>query len=790
MTKENNKVDINKHENDIDTLKKQNVNDLLSIKELYSKLEELGEKITQFKYIDNTLVKKIKKEYGNLKKIILDENIQVQLDNKIDDFNIKLTHDIETINSQLTNDIETINSQLGTKASNGVNIVTLARELKKDINNSLECSEVLQYAVDNYGGVFFPVGEYKLANTIILKAQSDVGINLVGENFKDTKLILDNTNPDTHMFEIKTSTKWANRYKYISNLNLVADKAKMQSIVRYEDDEINTIKDSGIQIEKCNIKTTGYVLDLRDCDWIGNSYIKNCEIVGNGIAKIYPKNKLSNAYWHSTSNLVIEDVHFSGSSNRRGSVIYLVGCQNTSISRVTLEGVIRSMQIDADDIGDGFVGADKFTEGVYMTLKDSSGTIEDCWFETGSTDNTPNAKSIYIGAESSSGSNPDLTISFKGGGYFDLSKGMQIGSGISNGTVHKVIMEKYTSYANNPFVLKEGGLLTIIDLLTVLPMHFENMFNDSRIKVLNVDTINNASSNSTVGNGLFTSKITGNILYKYTGGYQDNNLYKNVTVDKKYVNEAKWFPNYNPKYGNTLIFKPDNYAFRFAKGQVWIEGKKIITSIMRYRELHKKDKTNSGDIKIIKYTKEYENEYLNIEYGDLYNKGSLTNTPNITNYIELIDLMYIEGVCDIVLDEKYSNNISIQTKNVYESIYSCQTNLEGTWKKGDVVLMADGKNKTIFTSDGTTRPINITSEITIIDNKTLKIESLDDFITLFEGDKIKLSTNNNEFKTTIIEINYESVNDYRIVLRDKLSEDITVINSIINNEPSKVVSPI
>ena len=99
MTKENNKVDINKHEVDIDTLKKQNVNDLLSLKELYSKLEELGEKITQFKYIDNTLVKKLKKEYENLKKIILDENIQVQLDNKIDEFNVKLTKNINSIKS-------------------------------------------------------------------------------------------------------------------------------------------------------------------------------------------------------------------------------------------------------------------------------------------------------------------------------------------------------------------------------------------------------------------------------------------------------------------------------------------------------------------------------------------------------------------------------------------------------------------------------------------------------------------------------------------------------------------
>ena len=85
MTKENNKMQV-----DIDTLKKQNVNDLLSIKELYKRIEELGEKITQIKYIDNTLVKKLKKEYEKLKKIILDENIQV-----------KLTNDIETINSQM-----------------------------------------------------------------------------------------------------------------------------------------------------------------------------------------------------------------------------------------------------------------------------------------------------------------------------------------------------------------------------------------------------------------------------------------------------------------------------------------------------------------------------------------------------------------------------------------------------------------------------------------------------------------------------------------------------------------
>ena len=87
MPKENNKMQV-----DIENLIKQNVNDLSSIKELYRKLKEVEEKISQIKYIDINLANKLKKEYENLKKIILDENIQA-----------KLTDDIETINSQLVN---------------------------------------------------------------------------------------------------------------------------------------------------------------------------------------------------------------------------------------------------------------------------------------------------------------------------------------------------------------------------------------------------------------------------------------------------------------------------------------------------------------------------------------------------------------------------------------------------------------------------------------------------------------------------------------------------------------
>ena len=53
MANENNKFQI-----DIDNLFKQNVNDLCSIKELYRKLKELENKISQVKYIHNNLANK------------------------------------------------------------------------------------------------------------------------------------------------------------------------------------------------------------------------------------------------------------------------------------------------------------------------------------------------------------------------------------------------------------------------------------------------------------------------------------------------------------------------------------------------------------------------------------------------------------------------------------------------------------------------------------------------------------------------------------------------------------
>ena len=124
--------DINSQQVDIENLFKQNVNDLASIKELYRKLKELEEKITQIKYIDSKLADKLKKDYESLKRVILNENIQIQLSNRIDETKTTLINNIDKLNSQLDSEIYNIKLNL----NNNVN------ELITQINDKASKDDV------------------------------------------------------------------------------------------------------------------------------------------------------------------------------------------------------------------------------------------------------------------------------------------------------------------------------------------------------------------------------------------------------------------------------------------------------------------------------------------------------------------------------------------------------------------------------------------------------------------------------------------------------------------------
>lgn len=77
-------IDVNKIKQNVKELQDQNAIDFQQWKKLGKDIEKLSEKIKLSDTNLSVLMKKIKNDYEKLKKIIVDENVQVQLNNKIE----------------------------------------------------------------------------------------------------------------------------------------------------------------------------------------------------------------------------------------------------------------------------------------------------------------------------------------------------------------------------------------------------------------------------------------------------------------------------------------------------------------------------------------------------------------------------------------------------------------------------------------------------------------------------------------------------------------------------------
>ena len=177
MNNENNKMQV-----DIENLFKQNVNDLSAIKELYRKLKEVEEKITQNKYIDSTLANKLKKEYEKLKRIILDENASATLSNEIETVKTKLTNDIKTIELQLTNDIETIELQL----TDDIETINSQMNNIVKVNDNNELNDFFN-KIENNTKVKLKKSTYVVDDVLILDNKHNVEIDLNDATLKQNK---------------------------------------------------------------------------------------------------------------------------------------------------------------------------------------------------------------------------------------------------------------------------------------------------------------------------------------------------------------------------------------------------------------------------------------------------------------------------------------------------------------------------------------------------------------------------------------------------------------------------
>ncbi len=268
MSKENNKVDINKHEIDIDTLKKQNVNDLLSIKELYKRIEELGEKTSQIKYIDNTIVKKIKKEYEKIEKIILDENIQFKL----------------------SNDIESINSQLDTIAKNKTNWVNVV-EYGIDNSGLEDVTTELQKLIDDNQGkvIYLPGGTY-----LISQIKLPLATTLQGDGIHSTIL------KATSNLDMIVLKDYLSAHVLIKDLYIDGDYKATRGVWAYKEQYFLEYLDNSFNLDNVYVKrctVANVQLGKEDTASIMECKLTNvkCE-QGKGVG-LYLANKCTDSYF-------------------------------------------------------------------------------------------------------------------------------------------------------------------------------------------------------------------------------------------------------------------------------------------------------------------------------------------------------------------------------------------------------------------------------------------------------------------------------------------------------------
>ncbi len=312
MSKENNKMQV-----DIDTLKKQNGNDLLSIKEIYSKLEEVGEKITQIKYIDNTLVKKLKKEYENLKKIILDENIQISLTNNIETINsqqLKLSNNIETINSQMdiidnkkatkievdlererinnlinissgkVDNVEISDARIG---ANGIIYDNLGNTIRLQLNEKIDgdiSNSKYYWETGAYSGTGKKIGYANETHTRTITFLPTRLKSIINNNNKSIDLLVyDNTGTFENIISIKTGTKQILEDNKLYNIHMAVPFTEISTIINSIIFESKPNKYDKLILEESN-KTKKEIGIPVDCN--ETSYTK-ISIKPDGSSKTY-----------------------------------------------------------------------------------------------------------------------------------------------------------------------------------------------------------------------------------------------------------------------------------------------------------------------------------------------------------------------------------------------------------------------------------------------------------------------------------------------------------------------
>lgn len=242
-------IDVNKIQQNVKELQDQNFINFQQWKKLGKDIEKLSEKI---KLSDTNLImlmKKIKNDYEKLKKIIIDENVQVQLNNKIEDNKTEIKNNKNKTDYN-TNKIQENKNEINKK----VNIETFEKkvsEINSELGKKVNKKEMRYLNVKDYGAIgdgivddtesiintinkavetnllriYMPPGTYKTTQTIYMPS----GFEILGGTHKKNNVLIDYNG---NSWAIATSGKVGeHRRNKISSINIKLNSSSLGAIL-------------------------------------------------------------------------------------------------------------------------------------------------------------------------------------------------------------------------------------------------------------------------------------------------------------------------------------------------------------------------------------------------------------------------------------------------------------------------------------------------------------------------------------------------------------------------------
>ena len=160
--------------NDIQNLQDQNSYDFQEIKRLDGLIKDYDKRVLQAINMNNQINEKIQDDYENIKKIIIDENVSITLDKKIDENTNKITD----VSSQLNTNVQHLTNKINEVATTGTTTEVIQNKVSELAQSGIITFDTVKPEMTTFMDRHINLYDNKTIN--------DLSINTSGTNYPST----------------------------------------------------------------------------------------------------------------------------------------------------------------------------------------------------------------------------------------------------------------------------------------------------------------------------------------------------------------------------------------------------------------------------------------------------------------------------------------------------------------------------------------------------------------------------------------------------------------------------